>query len=294
MVEKQASSDAIPAGVKLDILTVSPEEASKLLNKRLVLGRRIAKKSWETSPVPVYTAIQKLQRWDRYNSVLLNVMFTTQHFVDRYNSCAVPLDRKQASDFLEHPAHLRVWFSLKEAELEAVKEELPLFAVALKSTAVAAGAAKSFGSKVFIVHGRDEAAKESVARVLEHLGLDVVILHERPHKGRTIIEKLLEESDVGIGYAVVLLTPDDVGKLASKRGKASPRARQNVIFELGLFLAKLGRQRVHALYKEGVEIPTDYLGVLYTPLDDNGAWRMKLARELQAVGFDIDLNKLIA
>jgi len=292
MVEKQASSDAIPPGIKLRILTVSPEQASKLLNKRIVLGRRIARKSWETSPMPVYMAIQKLQRWDRYNSILLNGMFTTPQFVNKYNNCAAPIDRERA-DFLEDPRRLRVWFSLKEAELEAVKEELPLFEVALKSTAVAAGVAKSFGNKVFIVHGRDKAAKESVARFLERLNLDVVILHERPNKGRTIIEKLLEESDIDVGYAVVLLTPDDVGKLASEEGEASPRARQNVIFELGLFVAKLGRQRVHALYKEGVEVPTDYLGVLYTPLDDDGAWQIKLAMELQAIGFDIDLNKLI-
>ena len=126
------------------------------------------------------------------------------------------------------------------------------------------------------------------------MGLDVVILHERPDKGRTIIEKLLEESDIDVGYAVVLLTPDDVGKLASEEGESSPRARQNVIFELGLFIAKLGKQRVHALYKEGVEIPTDYQGVLYTPLDAAGAWQVKLAKELQAIGFDIDLNKLVA
>jgi predicted nucleotide-binding protein len=291
MVEKQASSDAIPPGVKLRILTVSPEEASTLLNKRLVLGRRIARKAWERSPMPVYMAIQKLQKWDRYNSALLNGMFTTPQFVNKYNSCTVHIDREQAN-FLEEPRHLRAWFSVKEAELEAVKEQLPLFA--LKSTAVAAGVAKSFGNKVFIVHGRDEATKESVARVLEHLGLNAVILHEKPNKGRTTIEKLLEESDVDVGYAVVLLTSDDVGKLASEEGEPSPRARQNVIFELGLFVAKLGRERVHALYRKGVEIPTDYLGVLYTPLDDNGAWRMKLAKELQAVGFNIDLNKLIA
>ena len=162
-----------------------------------------------------------------------------------------------------------------------------------KSTAVTAGATKSFGNKVFIVHGHDKAAKESVARFLERLDLDVVILHERPNKGRTIIEKLMEESDVDVGYAVVLLTPDDVGKLASEEGEASPRARQNVILELGLFLAKLGRQRVHALYREGVEIPTDYQGVLYTPLDDAGAWQVRLAMELKAVGFEMDLNKLI-
>jgi predicted nucleotide-binding protein len=220
-------------------------------------------------------------------------MFTTSSFVNGYQACTLPID-STAYESLQDPNYIRGWFTVKTLELESIKDQLPLFDIAPKSIAVTAGAAKSFGNKVFIVHGHDKAAKESVARFLEHLDLDVVILHERPGKGRTTIEKLLEESDIDVGYAVVLLTPDDVGKLASEEGEASPRARQNVIFELGLFLAKLGRQRVHALYKEGVEVPTDYLGVLYTPLDDAGTWQVKLAMELQAIGFGIDLNKLVA
>ena len=85
---------------------------------------------------------------------------------------------------------------------------------------------------------------------------------------------------------MVLLTPDD--ECGDKR-----RARQNVILELGYFLAKLERGRVLALYKEGVELPNDLLGWLYTPMDAHGAWRFKLGQELQAVGFDVDLNRLV-
>jgi predicted nucleotide-binding protein len=294
MVEKKVNSDIIPPSVKQRVLTVSSKQASRLVNSRLVSGKRIANRLRnESTRTAVYMISQELDRWDRYNLTLLQSMFTTPVFANMYRRCILPIHSTQ-SDSLKDPTYVSLWFSKKELELNSIKDQLPLLDVAPKSIAVKANAAKTFGNKVFIVHGHDRAAKESVTRFLERLGLDVVILHERPDKGRTIIDKLLEESDIDVGYAVVLLTPDDVGKLASVEGEPSPRARQNVILELGLFLAKLGRQRVHALYKEGVEIPTDYLGVLYTRWDDAGAWQVKLATELQAVGFDIDLNKIVA
>lgn len=123
--------------------------------------------------------------------------------------------------------------------------------------------------EVFIVHGRDDAAKESVARCLERLALKATVLHEQPNKGRTIIEKFVDHSDVG--FAVVLLTPDDVGAVANAQANLKPRARQNVILELGFFLGKLGRERVCTLYKEDLELPSDYDGVVYVRMDDAAA-----------------------
>ncbi len=146
--------------------------------------------------------------------------------------------------------------------------------------------------KVFVVHGRDEGARESVARFLERLGLTPVILHEQPNRGRTIIEKFVDHSDVG--FAVVLLTGDDVGRLADKMPDADkPRARQNVILELGFFLGRLGRERVCPLYRPGVELPSDYDGVVFVELDRNGAWKMLLARELKAAGLPVDMNRTV-
>lgn len=146
------------------------------------------------------------------------------------------------------------------------------------------------GSDIFIVHGHDEAAKESVARFVEKLGIEAIILHEQPNAGRTIIEKFEDHSNVG--FAIVLLTPDDIGAPKDRTNETKPRARQNVILELGYFMGKLGRGRVCALYKEGVEIPSDYQGVLYIPMDSAGAWRMALAKEIKNAGIDVDLNKL--
>jgi predicted nucleotide-binding protein len=145
------------------------------------------------------------------------------------------------------------------------------------------------GHRVFLVHGHDEKILHESARFLEKLQQDIVILREQPNKGRTIIEKFEDYADVG--FAIVLLTADDRGgKAANPYEEQKRRARQNVILELGYFLGRLGRNRVCALFAPGVEIPSDYSGVLYVPLDDQGAWRLSLAKEMKAAGLSIDMN----
>jgi predicted nucleotide-binding protein len=113
---------------------------------------------------------------------------------------------------------------------------------------------------------------------------------EEPSLGRTLIEKLEQHSDVRV--AIVLLTPDDFGATAVHSHLARPRARQNVILELGFFLGVLGRRRVVVLYTDGVELPSDYAGVEYIRLDAEGAWRLRVARELRAAELKVDLNRL--
>ncbi|HEX5461449.1 MAG TPA: nucleotide-binding protein [Steroidobacteraceae bacterium] len=138
--------------------------------------------------------------------------------------------------------------------------------------------------KVFIVHGHEDGPREMVARFLERIGFEPVILHEQANQGRTIIEKVELHGDVP--FAIVILTPDDEG---SKRGDpARPRARQNVVLELGYFIGRLGRDKVCALKQGDLELPSDYAGVVYHPLE--GEWRQALARELKAAGFQIDWN----
>jgi predicted nucleotide-binding protein len=144
---------------------------------------------------------------------------------------------------------------------------------------------------VFLVHGHDGAAKIEVARLLERAGLDVKILHEQPNGGHTIVEKF-EEHATAAGFAVVLLTPDDVGGPVG--GLMKPRARQNVVGEMFWFAGKLGRERVCALRKGDVEIPSDFAGLLYTEMDDRGAWKQELLRELQNAGYDVDWPRALA
>lgn len=142
--------------------------------------------------------------------------------------------------------------------------------------------------RVFVVHGHDEGVRESVARFLEKLGLEPVILHEQANRGRTVIEKIEGHRDVG--FAVVLLTPDDEGCV--KGGQLEPRARQNVLLELGYFLGYLGRDRVCALNRGQIEIPSDFAGVVWTSMNDEG-WKQALSRELQDAGYEIDWNKVM-
>jgi len=147
--------------------------------------------------------------------------------------------------------------------------------------------------EVFVVHGHDGETKESVARFLEKLGLHPIILHEQPNQGRTLIEKF-ETSSKSVAFAVVLLTPDDVGSATDKPTDLHPRARQNVILELGYFMGRLSRTRVCALYKGGVELPSDFQGVVYLELDPAGAWKAKLAQELVQAKITINLKGLIS
>lgn len=144
---------------------------------------------------------------------------------------------------------------------------------------------------VFIVHGHDDVARETVARFIEQLGLRAIILGDQPSNGRTIIAKIEHYSRVG--FVIVLLTPDDIGYPKNQPRRRRHRARQNVIFELGFFIGKLGPSKVCSLYKEAVEILSDYQGVVYIPMDEAGGWRIRLARELVAAGINFDQKNLL-
>lgn len=156
--------------------------------------------------------------------------------------------------------------------------------------AQASASPRTMPKKIFVVHGHDEAALQAVARFLERMGLEAIILREQPDQGRTIIEKF-ESYSAEVGFAVVLLTPDDLGA-ASAASTQAPRARQNVVFELGYFAGRLGRGKTCLLRKGAVEIPSDLYGVIYTDLDPNEAWKMKLVQELKAAGLAFDTNRM--
>ena len=144
---------------------------------------------------------------------------------------------------------------------------------------------------IFLVHGHDSPAKTEVARTLERAGLKVTILHEQPNAGRTIMEKFEDHAGTA-AFAVVLLTPDGEGGPVG--GPMKPRARQNVVGEMFWFAGKLGRKRVCALRKGDVEIPSDFAGLVYTEMDDRGAWKQELLRELTNAGYQVDWARALA
>lgn len=143
-------------------------------------------------------------------------------------------------------------------------------------------------NKIFVVHGHDGELKESVARIIEKQGIEAIILSEKANQGRTIIEKFEDYSDVG--GAICLFTADDIGREKSK-SEGNPRARQNVIFEAGYFMGKLGRNHVVLLADSGVEMPSDLSGVVYT---NTANWQFELLKELNAMGYKVDMNKLLS
>jgi predicted nucleotide-binding protein len=144
--------------------------------------------------------------------------------------------------------------------------------------------------KVFIVHGHDTSVKSEVARFIEKIGFEAVILHEQANEGKTIIEKIEHYSDVGFG--VVLYTPCDVGASSKDKKDLNFRARQNVVFEHGFLIGKIGRSNVCALVKGDIEKPNDVSGVVYIDFDGGEAWKYRLAKEMRTSGYEVDLNKV--
>ncbi|HRN89629.1 nucleotide-binding protein [Hyphomicrobium sp.] len=208
----------------------------------------------------------------------------------RYKPAATPLDQGPWSfnDHVDRRPHVsegreRAIATLKQA-IKALKERIDEAAPVPTRPVDPA----SHSTRIFIVHGRDGETKHEVARFLNSLGLAPVILDEQASEGRTLIEKFEAHSDVG--FAVVLLTPDDEGAL--KGASAQPRARQNVVLELGFFVGKLGRQRVASIVRgQSLELPSDIHGLVWMRYEED--WKLRLARELKAAGYDVDMNKAV-
>lgn len=233
--------------------------------------------------------------WKSVCQALLADMLPSQGIATRFVNAGimrlqtdVPQSEYQRAEFAAYNAgEYQDVIGSKVAILEAAREIILIRGRTALSTNVGG---KVDCRKVFVVHGSDNGPKEAVARLLEKLGLSPIILHEQPSKGQTLIDKFENHADVG--FAAVLMTPDDVGSLNQPNPELVPRARQNVVLELGYFVGKLGRERVCVLRGKDVELPSDMLGVVYIDLDASGGWRANLGRELKAVGFDVDLNRL--
>ncbi len=181
------------------------------------------------------------------------------------------------------------------AHLDAILELASLHdnAAVANASPATKGITLNQSTSVFVVHGHDDEMKQHVARTLSKVGLNPIILHEQPNSGRTIIEKF--EINADVSFAVVLLSPDDMAfPVGGDAKRAKPRARQNVVLELGYFVGKLGRNRVFSLKRsEDLEIPSDFSGVIYTAYDAAGQWKFELARELKAAGYAVDANSLL-
>jgi predicted nucleotide-binding protein len=145
---------------------------------------------------------------------------------------------------------------------------------------------------IFVVHGHNDARKYELMRLLDRAATpEAIVLHEQANRGQTILEKFEHHAQTA-SFAVVLLTGDDEGRLRGSASDMAPRGRQNVIFELGVFIGALGRSNVAVLMDDGVEKPSDISGLVYISLDAAGAWRHSLLKELQAAGVEVDFNRI--
>ncbi len=279
-------------------LKMTRQDADLKLSRQIRMGDDLVN-TYYVSRGDLHYGKEKYEEWDRYNQALLRDIFeeggtVVRHYLN-YNGRMVlfthdPL-AKQAVAFKEH-------IGAVVELIENIKDQLLLYdepnaAAAVREASSArerrVALAAQATNEVFVVHGRDERWKHEVSRFLEQGGVKPIILHEQASGGRTIIEKLEEYSKVA--YAVVLLTSDDLGgPREADTSDMRLRARQNVILELGYFLALVGRDRVCALYQEGVEMPSDFAGMLYVQLDDSGGWKLELSRELRAAGIPFNLE----
>jgi predicted nucleotide-binding protein len=267
------------------------ESAFEKVEMQIEKGRLIYERQI-TSSEELMEAITEKNNWDIYNKELLSRIFDNSTMVDEYNKSNFGLVSWNYT-FSEAVRDYFKDLGKKITRLESIRDRLELIPDGSKNivhSLAMKASSNSLGQDVFIVHGHNEAAKEAVSRFIEKLGFTAIILHEQPNGGRTVIEKIEDYSNVG--FAIILLTPDDIGGTSDKPDEIKPRARQNVILELGYFFAKLGRQRVCALYKD-VELPSDIYGVLYIPIDDGGAWRLSLVKEMIYAGYSVDMNKAL-
>jgi predicted nucleotide-binding protein len=274
-------------------LTVTREDAKTRIQERIEAGHTLKERE-NRSAEDLDKNRKEYQKWSAFNEELLKRIFTTDEMADEYSrrapagvvSMGAPSLDEKVRDLMED-------IDDKIHRLESIVERLELIPVSTGAEndeeKGGEGGAKD-SKEVFVVHGHDAEAKLAVARFLERVGLEPIILHEQANASKTIIEKI--ESYSNVGFGVVIYTPCDVGAKASESEEINGRPRQNVVFEHGFLIGKLQRQNVCALVKGQVETPNDIAGVAYTTMDQ-GDWQLELARELKRAGYPIDMNNVV-
>lgn len=276
------------------ILTISNTEFIDKLEKRIIIGEELFNRDISNqNELKIVNSYYKF--WTDYNSEMLKQVFNIESndYMNSYNQAGYTIIG-QMGVVENNP--LQTFKNLVKFKLDNLNSLLRR-ADLLKSqltinTSNSNAEFKTSLSKteVFIVHGHNEDAKTKTARFIEKLGLKPIILHEQASGSKTVIEKIETFSNVGFG--IVLYTPCDIGGKNEENPNYKNRARQNVVFEHGFLIGKIGRENVCALIKGEVEIPNDISGVVYVKMDNEDAWHLKVARELRNSGYEIDMNKL--
>lgn len=243
------------------------------------------------------------QTWDKRNEIMLEQAFKAGGWLD-----STPKGTYANAFGLEYPFGpelaqdvttdgLTKDLTVKVERLAQIRDTLDAYAVAETdhtATPTTSPAVSSQGD-IFVVHGRSDAARLEVDLLIRRAtSRNPIVLAKQANQGATIIEKLEAHlNPASSSFAIVIMTADDVGRLAEADEEEHPRARQNVVLELGFAMGVLGRRRVAILHEEGVELPSDITGVAFYPLDKAGAWKVSLLGELKAADIEVDPGALL-
>lgn len=276
-------------------LTISKEEFITALDERINIGEDIYTRQINSMDIYKKSNVD-YSNWNDYNSEFLKYSFNKEEneYKTQYiNAGLFPLNmlhtvgKSQKNELTRFKD--KVYSKLDN--LKKLRAKTNLLRTSIQEKIIDSEKSISLDkSQVFIVHGHDDSAKSKTARFIEKLGLSPIILHEQASGSKTVIEKIETYSNVGFG--IILYTPCDIGAKNEPEPNIKNRARQNVVFEHGFLIGKIGRKNVCALVKGDIETPNDISGVVYVNMDDDEAWHLKVARELRNSGYEIDMNKL--
>lgn len=273
-------------------LAINRDDAKARLSERIQKGIQLKKLKIDSTH-SLDQAKKEYYKWNDFNKELLKRIFTTDELSIEYSHFFGAVSVGMREPHLGEKIHdFHDDIDVKIHRIESIKERLELIPVikTVEEITKDAKIVERDKTKVFIVHGHDDLIKVDVARFIEKLGFEPIILHEQASSSKTVIEKIEAYSEVGFG--IVLYTPCDVGGKNTDPPKLLGRARQNVVFEHGYLIGKLGRENVCQLVKGGVETPTDISGIVYISID-SGSWQIELAKELRSSGYSVDMNKVI-
>jgi predicted nucleotide-binding protein len=290
MARRTTSSEPPPT----TILTISKIDFKERLTKRMTDGEELFSRTIKTNQ-ELETLDNDYSLWNDYNFEMLKQVFNNprNEYLESYGHSGYTFMGDQMGEIPNDPVKSKknlIEYKLKNLKGLLSKSELLKTTVADTDRPTITKTKNLSMTEVFIVHGHDELAKTKAARFIEKLGLKPIIIHEQINSGKTIIEKIEEFSNVGFG--VVLYTPCDTGSKKGDESNSKDRARQNVVFEHGYLIGKIGRENVSALVKGNIEVPNDISGVVYVKMDDDDSWQLKIAKELRNSGYNIDLNRL--
>lgn len=280
--QSQAESelkDRIEAGRELAATQIPGLDAGAPTSTAL-RGSLNAPYGFGSNRIPELDALKRrVRQWRDYNQTWLDRNLGGEA-ADEYKRASTHWGFGGTDNPEKELGFLREDIESEASKLESIHDRLHMWPPAEDLTSAAPGALQATpGAPIFIVHGSDTMRAEAIARTVERAtGRETIILREQPNLGQTLIEKF-ENNATQASYAIIVLTPDDHGSRKGEPG-TRPRGRQNVIFEMGYFYGRIGRRNVAVLIDPTVEKPSDTDGIAYITLDDNGAWKSELFREL--------------